>query len=155
VKKSEAPRQMYIEQMLLHAPPTEVFPLLCPVREREWIPGWECVPIHLSSGYAEEDGVFTTAFERDGPLDTWIISAYRPPVEIEFVRVNAWRVIRFHIGLKPEGADQTRATWRQLITATSDEGRAWLERNDEAAYRKGIETLAGMLNRYLASAVST
>ena len=155
MNRVEAPRQMYIEQMLLEAPPTEVFPLLCPVREYEWIPGWECAPVHLSSGYAEEDGVFTTAFERDGPLDTWVITRYRPPVEIEFLRVNAWRVVRFHIGLKPEGEEQTRATWRQLITATSDEGRAWLEGFTEDSYKKGIATLGGMLNRFLASAAST
>ncbi len=23
------------------APPDEVFPLLCPVRESEWVPGWQ------------------------------------------------------------------------------------------------------------------
>lgn len=145
----QAPRAMLLEQMLLDAPPTEVFPLLCPVREHEWVEGWDCQPIYLSSGLAEEDGVFKTAFAEDGPEETWVITRYRPPQEIEFVRVNAWRVIRYHIGLRPEGQGQTRALWRQLVTATSEEGRAWLERHGEAAYRARMELVAQMLNRYL------
>jgi len=32
----------------IHAPPQAVFPLLCPVREGEWLDGWaeECEVIH-------------------------------------------------------------------------------------------------------------
>ena len=44
------------------ATPDRVFPLLCPVREYEWIPGWECDVLHSVSGVAEEDCVFRTRF---------------------------------------------------------------------------------------------
>ena len=36
----------------------EVFPLLCPKREEEWIPGWECETIWSKSGYNEEGAIF-------------------------------------------------------------------------------------------------
>ena len=38
----------------------EVFPLLCPKREEEWIPGWECETIWSNSGYNEEGAIFRT-----------------------------------------------------------------------------------------------
>ena len=31
-------RHSYLQRLV--RPPREVFPLLCPVREAEWIPGW-------------------------------------------------------------------------------------------------------------------
>ena len=40
--------------------PDEIFPLLCPVREYEWIDGWTCDLIYSTSGLAEEDCIFTT-----------------------------------------------------------------------------------------------
>jgi hypothetical protein len=36
----------------------EVFPLLCPKREEEWIPDWECETIWSNSGYNEEGAIF-------------------------------------------------------------------------------------------------
>jgi hypothetical protein len=44
----------------LNAPPEEVFPLLCPVREHEWLEGWQCEMIHTASGIAEKDCIFST-----------------------------------------------------------------------------------------------
>ena len=32
------------------APPEKIFPLLCPVREKEWIPGWHAETVYLASG---------------------------------------------------------------------------------------------------------
>ncbi len=42
------------------APPSAVFPLLCPVREGEWLPGWQYRLIWSDSGIAELGCVFTT-----------------------------------------------------------------------------------------------
>lgn len=38
----------------------DFFPLLCPSREADWIPGWDCDLIYTSDGYAEDKCVFTT-----------------------------------------------------------------------------------------------
>jgi hypothetical protein len=42
------------------AAPERVFPLLCPVREADWIPGWRYKLIYSESGVAELGCVFTT-----------------------------------------------------------------------------------------------
>lgn len=39
----------------------EIFPLLCPKREEEWIPGWECETLWSKSGYNEAGAIFRTA----------------------------------------------------------------------------------------------
>lgn len=44
----------------IQAAPDAVFPLLCPVREAERIPGWDPVAVFSESGFAEVDCVFRT-----------------------------------------------------------------------------------------------
>ncbi len=36
------------------APPEQVFPLLCPVREADWVPDWRYRMIYSRTGVAEE-----------------------------------------------------------------------------------------------------
>ncbi|HEY3366337.1 MAG TPA: hypothetical protein VGK74_14880 [Symbiobacteriaceae bacterium] len=72
------------------APPSTVFPLLCPVREYEWIEPWQCEMLHSESGIAEKNCVFRTRGPSD---DVWVINNYEPNTRIEFVRVNALRVM--------------------------------------------------------------
>ena len=60
----------------LVAPPERVFPLLCPVREAEWIDGWQPVFVLSESGVAEADCVFVSDAE---PLDAvWYITRHEP-----------------------------------------------------------------------------
>ena len=47
----------------LHAAPSRVFPLLCPEREKEWLPGWHARMIHSASGVAAPRAVIAS---RDG-----------------------------------------------------------------------------------------
>ena len=49
-------------QTRLTAPPERVFPLLCPIKEYDWIPQWRCEMIYSKSGVAELGCVFKTDF---------------------------------------------------------------------------------------------
>jgi hypothetical protein len=60
------------------APPETVFPLLCPVREADWVPGWRYRLIYSESGIAEYGCVFITPNE-DGTETTWVVTDYDPP----------------------------------------------------------------------------
>jgi hypothetical protein len=66
----------------------EVFPLLCPVMERDWIDGWECNMIYSESGFIENDCVFTTS--QHGNQETvWHVTQYDKENHIiEFLRVT-------------------------------------------------------------------
>ena len=62
--------QVLRAEMALAAAPARVFPLLCPVREAEWLPGWHAEVLHSASGLAELGCVFRTRDEggRDRPV---------------------------------------------------------------------------------------
>ena len=56
----------------INAPPEKVFPLLCPVREAEWLDGWCYNMTYSASGLVEKGAVFSTPAE--GEADTvWIV----------------------------------------------------------------------------------
>jgi len=57
-------------------PAAGVFPLLCPVREADWIDGWKPLAVWSNSGVAEQDCVFVTDAE---PHDAvWYITRHEP-----------------------------------------------------------------------------
>lgn len=60
----------------LVAPPEAVFPLLCPVREADWIEGWDPSLVLSVSGLAEPDCVFVTDAR---PYDAvWYVTRHEP-----------------------------------------------------------------------------
>ena len=136
-------------EMTLKHRAEQVFPLLCPVREYEWIETWECTLIHSSSGLAELGCIFTTRFAQDGPEDTWVVSRYEAPRVIEFVRVNPWRVVHFTIHCTAGDEQSSQWQWSQTITAASDAGQALIERSSTADFAEKISALGTMLDHYL------
>lgn len=60
----------------LDASPDQVFRLLCPAREAEWVNGWHPRLVITSSGLAELDCVFITAA---GPQEAiWMVTHHDP-----------------------------------------------------------------------------
>ena len=60
----------------LSASPSRVFPLLCPVREADWIDGWNPILVLSQSGYAEQDCVFVTDAKVHDSI--WYITRHDP-----------------------------------------------------------------------------
>ena len=104
----------------LSAAPEVVFPLLCPVREYEWLEGWNCRMIFSESGVAEQNCVFLTEHPPAGPA-TWCVNRYEPPARIEFVVVSSDVVSRLYITLE-RTATGTRIHWERLFTGLNEEG---------------------------------
>jgi hypothetical protein len=132
----------------LLAPPDKVFPLLCPTREYDWIETWKCRMVHSKSGFAELDGIFVTDFPHEGD-DVWVVSDYRPNEEIQFVRFNGRRVIRYSITLTDNGDGTTEAEWTQILTGLNEDGNRLVEGVTDEAYRQRIAGLERRLNHYL------
>jgi hypothetical protein len=132
----------------LLAPPATVFPLLCPAREYDWIEAWKCQMIYSDSGIAEQDCIFSTDFPNEGK-DVWVVSVYRPNDEIQFVRFNGLRAIRYSITLADNGDGTTTAEWKQIITGLNEEGDRLVEGVTDETYRQKIKGLERELNHYL------
>lgn len=130
--------------------PEEIFPLLCPVREFDWIPSWDCELIYTESGIAEEGCIFLTDRPDDGGVDTWVVSRFEPRERISFVRTNPLRVIRYDVTL--EGGDgATTLHWHQEITSLSEAGDRYVLELDEGDFVGYVGIMERMMEHYLAT----
>jgi len=132
------------------APPEKVFPLLCPVREADWVPGWEYRLIYSRSGVAEEGCVFITPNE-DGSETTWVVTEYDPSTLcIGFCWVNPGLVVaQIKIVLQKRSPQETTAHIRYTYTGLSDKGNREVERYDEKWFRHKMRSWEAAINHYL------
>ena len=55
----------------INSSPSEIFPLLCPVREYDWLEGWACSMTYSDSGLVEDNCIFRSEFVT-GMDATWV-----------------------------------------------------------------------------------
>ncbi len=146
-------RQTHRYTQHLRAPAHEVFPLICPVREAEWLEGFEYDMVHSDSGVAELGCLFTTS--RDGEPDTvWCITTHdRSAGRVEFHRVTPTLVathIVVQLSDEPEGCT---ADITYTHTSLGPAGHAYVrERCGESAFLTMVQLWERSLNRYLKAA---
>ena len=139
------------EQSYAH-PPEAVFPMLCPVREYEYIPPWECDLVYLDSGLAEDGGVFTTHFPTDGAQpDVWVISRYETNRAIEFVRVSGLRTMVYRVDLRGTEAGGTAVRWEQIITGLTEEGNQHIQTLQQSDFTAMLAHMEELLQHDLAT----
>jgi hypothetical protein len=132
----------------LNAAPTEVFPLLCPVRECEWVNGWKPRSVITTSGVAERDCIFTTASGHGEAV--WVVTEYEPPVRIEFLKVTAGETVgRINIELRPHGASGTLADISYTYTALSERGATAIDAFTAEYYERFMKAWEDELNHFL------
>ena len=143
-------RKVVSYEAQIGAPAEAIFPLLCPVREYDWIPGWSCRVIHSRSGVAEKGAVFTTAFRPEGD-STWTVSRYEPNRVIEFVVLfPGSHVALLEIALARQGPDRTAVRWVCTFTSLV-EGNAFLAEVDQQWFDREQTVFARALAHYCAT----
>ena len=150
---STAKRFTYSCFLTIEAPADMVFPLLCPVREYEWIDGWECRVVYSRTGLAEENGVFTTDFPGEGPT-VWVTAHHDPSARrVSYIRVTP-EVKVLRMDLQVDDAPGGHSRWRIVytVTALGEGGNELIDRlsatnGGELAARAGL--LGCMLNHFL------
>lgn len=132
------------------APPEKVFPLLCAVREAEWVPGWDYRLIYSNSGIAECGCVFITANE-GGTETTWIVTDHDPAAfKIAFVWVNPGFVAaQISIRLHATSSNQTAALISYTYTGLSENGNREVERYDRVWFEHKMRDWERAINHYL------
>ena len=134
------------------ASPDAVFPLLCPVREAEWLDGWRYTMLSSRSGLVEEGAVFTTP--GDGEADTvWIVTGHDPGRRfVEFTRFTPGsRVSVLRIRVAPGARGQSLVDIAYTYTAIADAGTAFIERFTEASFRDAMIFWERSMNHWLAT----
>ena len=137
----------------IKARPEQIFPLLCPVREYDWIPQWQCTMIYSRSGVAELGCVFQTDFGDIYGAETWVVSHYEPDQKISFVRTGKIRTTRYEVALSSEDG-ATSIQWRQEITGLTKEGDDAIESYTDEEFKKIMVPLNKMLAHYLKTGTS-
>lgn len=80
-------------KQIINGTPEETFPLLCPVREHDWLEGWEANMVYSQSGLIEKNCVFTTP-AGNGQQAVWQVIDHDPMKHgVEFVKVTPGELI--------------------------------------------------------------
>jgi len=137
----------YVQE--LHGAPDAVFPLLCPVREAEWIEGWEPEVVFTGSGRAEEDCVFVTS---DGGEEAiWLITRHDPEAGlIEFVKTTPGSLVtRIRIRLEEGGSGRCRAHISYRHTSLSPRGDGLVTAVTQERWEAFMRQWQARLNHFL------
>jgi hypothetical protein len=132
----------------LVAQPDAVFPLLCPVREADWIEGWNPHWVISSSGFAEPDCVFTTSAE---PIDAvWYVTRHEPCTGfVEMIKITPnVTACRLTIQLRATGGG-SEADITYSHTSLGPDGDKFVASFTEDFYRQFMQDWESRLNDYL------
>jgi hypothetical protein len=131
-----------------------VFPLLCPVREKDWLDGWDYKMIVSKSGLIEKDCVFTTSPHGD-LITVWHVTQYdKLNYNIEFLRVTPTEnVVRINIHLVKINQVQTKVTIDYQYTALNENQNAFIKNELEQSFTESMQWWEKAINHYLKSGV--
>jgi hypothetical protein len=134
----------------IHATPEQVFPLLCPEREKEWLPGWNSRMIHSASGVAELGAVFETTH---GPGRTlWLVTRHDAPHRVSFAR---WQpddlLVRIEIAVMAAAPGESAVQIEYYWTSVGSNGEAALTVLTEAAWLENMTNWERSMNAWLAA----
>jgi hypothetical protein len=134
----------------INADSSKVFSLICPVKEAEWLDGWDYELMYSESGVAEEGCVFISRTE--GEQDTvWVITkrdAERK--ETEFARITPGsRVAMVRVSIKDTGEGKSGVSITYTITALSEEGSAFIDNFTEDHFAQDMKFWEATMNHYI------
>jgi hypothetical protein len=133
--------------------PAEVFPLLCPVREADWIPGWDPLLVVSDSGLAERDCAFITSSPAADAI--WYITRHEPETWfVEMIKLTPGvTVCRLSIQLRAavdgSEADVTEAEVTYCHTSLGPAGDEFVASFTESHYLEFMRGWEAKLNHYL------
>lgn len=132
----------------IKASPDKVFPLLCPVRECDWVQGWRPAQVFTESGLAEPDCVFITSDQ--GREAIWVFTEWDPEKgRVELLKVTPGVTVgQISVRLTPEPTG-TAAEITYMHTALSEEGRRFIESFSETFYARFMKEWEAAMNHYL------
>jgi hypothetical protein len=137
----------------IEAPPQAIFPLICPVREGDWLEGWAeiCEVVWSASGVAEPGCVFRTT-EEGRPATIWIVTDHDPDRGVvTFARVTPDLVAStLHIEVTGAERGTSSVSIRYTVVPTSAAGETYAaERYDRADLAASIVWWERSMNHYL------
>ncbi len=128
-----------------------IFPLLCPVKERDWIPDWDPKLVISNSGVMEPECLFV---ESSTPADAiWVVSHYDPVnFDVAMYRILPGVVVgRFAITLDREVGTSTTARISYEQTALGSDGVQLVNDFTAEHFSAFMDEFALAINHYLST----
>jgi hypothetical protein len=133
----------------LCAPADEVFPLLCPIREMEWVKDWRPKLVVTESGVAEPGCIFVTPGVPEDAL--WLMRVHDPvDHRLEIIKIIPGMVIgTIAVALSADGESACTADINYAYTALSPHGERAIGEFTEVHFRGFMKTWESELNHFL------
>ncbi len=138
----------YAQKIL--ASPERIFPLLCPVRESEWLEGWSAEMVYSKSGFAEEGCIFKTHRHNEAEADDiWVITRHEP-LSVEFVIVTP-EFLAGQLRIRLEARDDNATTSHVAYTFTSlgERGDVFIDSFTESEFNRRMQWWEKSMNHFL------
>jgi len=132
------------------AAPSDVFPLLCPVREAEWLDGWKYTMFYSQSGLVEEGAVFSTPGEGE-PDTVWVVSKHDPSsFKVQFTRFTPKsRTCVLKIVVRSCGESRSYVDISYTYTGISLSGNQFIDGMTDDAFRADMKHWEKSINHFL------
>ncbi|HJN52005.1 MAG: hypothetical protein QGI68_12030 [Pseudomonadales bacterium] len=146
IEKPNRVTRTFTQQLV--AEPSQVFPLLCPVREADWLEDWDPLVVYCQSGVAEADCVFLTEAGSTGAI--WYINKHEPDNGlVEMIKITPdVTACKLTIQLQPAVAGST-ATVSYTHTSLGQEGDTFIASFTEEFYKEFMQDWERRINHYL------
>jgi hypothetical protein len=135
----------------LDAPAARVFELLCPVREADWIEGWDPAVVITTSGVVEPDCVFVTGAGAERAI--WTVTQHDPTAGlVAFVKVIPDLTVT-HIRIRVAAVDDASCSAHidYGLTALGPAGEQVVSEFTDEQYGAFMRQWQDRLNHYLAT----
>ena len=135
----------------INASADRVFPMLCPVREKDYLEDWNAEILHSESGVAELGCIFQTV-GADGSKSLWLITTHDASAgKIEFaVYTVDSHISTLNIQLRSnDNGNSTFITFTYIHTAISEKGKAFIQKFTLELFEQKMANFEKSLNRYL------
>ena len=144
-------RKKHSYEQHLVASPEKVFPLLCPVMEEMWVPGWRTEKVITTTGVVEDDCMFITLSEPQNSI--WIVTKHDPDCfQLEMYKVTPEHTIgKLEISLTGDANNATKAIISYEFTAIGPAGEQFLNEFTQQWYVNFMEGWEKAMNHYLST----
>ncbi len=105
--------------------PDELFRLLCPTAEFDWMEGWQCEMVYSMPLHQVHNAIFKTSyFDMD---ETWVVSCFEPNRAIEFARTSEHMSVEVGASICDNLEGTSTEIWVVNTTALTPQGNASLQ----------------------------
>ncbi|MEW6673984.1 MAG: hypothetical protein AB1427_20010 [Thermodesulfobacteriota bacterium] len=134
----------------IYSSPDKVFPLLCPVREAEWLDGWRYTMIYSKSGLVEDGAVFSTPHEGE-PDTVWVVTNHDPSnLRVQFARfTHQSRVCVLDIGVRVRDEGSSYVDIAYTYTGISSAGNQFIDDLTDDAFYADVKHWEDSVNHFL------